>query len=96
MWLPGELYDVRTEAGDELIALRGAFLSAERVRDAYLGYASQQFTRLVNKGSGEVPRARIAKHARHLARLAHQGRDLYATGQLNVRLDEPAVVPRVR
>src|SRR5262249_58784284 len=81
MWLPDELYEIRTALGDELIAIRGAFLSAPRIRDAYLGYAVQQLQRLVNTDEREAPPARIAKHARHLARPTHQGRDLYATGQ---------------
>src|ERR1041384_2115952 len=35
MWLPVDLYEVRTPLGDELIAIRRAFLSAARVRDSY-------------------------------------------------------------
>lgn len=34
-------------------------------------------------------RRRSAKHARHLARLLHQGRTLYATGVLEIRLADP-------
>ncbi|HEU5352848.1 MAG TPA: nucleotidyltransferase domain-containing protein [Actinocrinis sp.] len=41
LWLPDDLYETRTALGEEAIALRGAFLSAKRVRDAYLGYAAQ-------------------------------------------------------
>lgn len=89
MWLPAEFYEVRTDLGDELIAIRDAFLSAPRVRDAYLGYASQQLGRLVNKDLRAVEPAKVAKHARHLARLAHQGRELYATGCLRIRLADP-------
>jgi predicted nucleotidyltransferase len=89
MWLPDDLYEVRTPLGDELIAIRGAFLSAPRIRDAYLGYAVQQLHRLVNKDLREASPAKVAKHARHLARLTHQGRDLYTTGQLTVRLENP-------
>jgi predicted nucleotidyltransferase len=89
MWLPDDLYEVRTTLGDDLIAIRDAFLSGPRVRDAYLGYATQQLSRLVNKDLRAVEPAKVAKHARHLARLVHQGRDLYATGRLNVRLADP-------
>ncbi|MFB6393141.1 DNA polymerase beta superfamily protein [Polymorphospora lycopeni] len=92
-WLPDDLYDTRTPWGDELIAIRTAFLSAPRVRDAYLGYAGQQFRRLAGRGDGSFSadtRRRTAKHARHLARLLHQGRLLYATGRLEIRLTEPA------
>ncbi len=92
VWLPDDLYEVRTEFGEELIGIRTAFLSAARVRDAYLGYASQQFRKLENRGDGSFSpetRRRTAKHARHLARLIHQGRDLYATGELRLRLEDP-------
>ncbi|TCR20120.1 hypothetical protein EV578_10759 [Streptomyces sp. BK205] len=85
VWLPGELYEVRTPLGDELIGIRGAFLSAPRVRDAYLGYAAQQFRKLESRAGDH----RTAKHARHLKRLCHQGLELYTTGQLTVRVEDP-------
>lgn len=92
VWLPDELYEVRTELGQELIGIRAAFLSAGRVRDAYLGYATQQFRRLEARGDGSFSadtRKRTAKHARHLARLVHQGLGLYRTGHLTIRLSNP-------
>jgi uncharacterized protein len=88
VWLPDELYEVRTPLGDELIGIRTALLSAPRVRAAYLGYATQQFRRLQNKGP-EGNGARVAKHARHLKRLCHQGLELYTTGRLTLRVDDP-------
>lgn len=92
VWLPGELYEVRTALGDELIGLRSAFLSARRVRAAYLGYATQQFQRLRDRADGSFSadtRKRTAKHARHLMRLCHQGLELYTTGHLTLRVDDP-------
>lgn len=92
LWLPEDLYEVRTELGDDLIGIRSAFLSARRARAAYLGYAEQQFRKLEARGDGSFSadtRHRTAKHARHMARLIHQGRELYATGRLPVRLDNP-------
>ncbi|MEH0820296.1 MULTISPECIES: nucleotidyltransferase domain-containing protein [unclassified Micromonospora] len=89
MWLPEECYETRTEFGERLIAIRSAFLSAPRVRDAYLGYATQQFRKLTTRDSSVGGRLRSAKHARHLARLLHQGRVLYATGVLEIRLAAP-------
>jgi predicted nucleotidyltransferase len=83
LWLPS--YEIRSPLGDELIGIRSAFLSAPRIRDAYLGYAGQQFTRLLTKGADP----RTPKHARHLLRLLHQGEQLYATGELTVRLTDP-------
>ncbi|KAA0921259.1 nucleotidyltransferase domain-containing protein [Streptomyces apricus] len=96
VWLPDELYEVRTPLGDELIGIRTTLLSAKRVRDAYLGYATQQFKRLYDRGAGgssaadaAETRRRTAKHARHLKRLCHQGFELYATGGLAVRVEDP-------
>jgi hypothetical protein len=92
VWLPDELYEVRTGLGDELIGLRSALLCAPRVRDAYLGYAAQQFRRLQARGDASFSadlRKRTAKHARHLKRLCHQGHELYATGRLTVRVEDP-------
>ncbi|MGV9978126.1 nucleotidyltransferase domain-containing protein [Micromonospora wenchangensis] len=89
IWLPDDCYETRTELGDRLIAIRSAFLSAPRVRDAYLGYASQQFRKLTTRDATVGGRRRSAKHARHLARLLHQGRTLYATGVLEIRLADP-------
>ncbi|TKK84664.1 nucleotidyltransferase [Herbidospora galbida] len=92
MWLPDDLYTEKTELGQELIDIRTAFLSAERVRDAYLGYAVQQFNKLKRRGDGSFSadtRKRTAKHARHLMRLVHQGTTLYTTGFLPVRLKNP-------
>lgn len=91
-WLPDDLYETRTDLGDRLISIRSAFLAAPRVRAAYLGYATQQFRKLESRTGGPTsPEAgrRIAKHARHLARLVHQGRELYATGRLPIRLEYP-------
>jgi predicted nucleotidyltransferase len=92
VWLPSDLCQVRTPLGDELVGLRGAFLSARRVRSAYLGYATQQFERLRSRGHGSFSadtRKRTPKHARHLKRLCHQGLELYTTGRLTVRVDDP-------
>src|SRR3954452_3424124 len=52
VWLPVGLYEVLTPLGEELIGIRTSFLSAQRVRDAYLGYAVQQFRRLEARGDG--------------------------------------------
>lgn len=92
VWLPDDLYEVRTPLGDELIGIRDSLLSAGRVRAAYLGYATQQFKRLSGRGDGSFSadtRKRTAKHARHLKRLCHQGYELYSTGRLSIRVDDP-------
>lgn len=92
LWLPADLYEVRTPLGDEAIALRSAFLSAHRTKTAYMGYATQQFRKLMlrDQGSSASPPGRIAKHARHLMRLVDQGYELYTTGNVRIRLADPA------
>jgi hypothetical protein len=88
LWLPDDLYEVRTPLGDEAIALRTAFLSAGRVHDAYLGYATQQFRKLLSRDP-TWSQAKIAKSARHLMRLVDQGYELYTTGRVTIRLTDP-------
>lgn len=91
MWLPQECYTEKTLLGEELIAIRTDFLSAKRVRDAYLGYATQQFKRLQERGrfASDIPEVRTSKHARHLMRLVKQGTELYSTGFLRIKLVNP-------
>lgn len=86
-WL--NAYEVMTPEGEALIGIRSAFLSATAVRNAYLGYATQQFGRIRNRGDGSFSadtRKRTAKHARHLQRLLYQGVELHRTGHLTVLL----------
>lgn len=93
LWL--EDYEIRSPDGRGLIGIRKAFLSAPRVKSAYLGYASEQFRRLEARGDGSFSadtRKRTAKHARHMYRLVHQGYGLYRTGELTVRLENPQEV----
>lgn len=88
LWLDD--YEVATPLGRELITLRERLFCAHRVRNAYLGYANQQFQRLINRGRfPDVPVSRSAKHGRHLLRLVEQGTSLWATGQIVVRVDDP-------
>lgn len=88
-WL--NAYEVKSPEGDALIGIRSAFLSATAVRNAYLGYATQQFHRIGNRGDGSFSadtRKRTAKHARHLWRLLCQGGRLHGTGTLDVLLED--------
>jgi hypothetical protein len=92
LWLPDDLYEVCTPLAEELIDIRASLASAKRVRDAFLGYSTQQFRKLEARGDGSFSadtRKRTAKHARHLARLTRSGFAFYATGHLPVRLDDP-------
>jgi predicted nucleotidyltransferase len=88
LWLPDDMYETRTPLGDEAVALRTSFLAERRVRNAYLGYADQQFRKLMTRESAGED-ARTAKHARHLMRLVNQGYELYTTGHVTVRLPDP-------
>lgn len=88
LWLPE--YEVMSDWGAFLIDCRHWFASAELVKNAYLGYATQQFKLLERRGDfGSDMKKRTEKHARHLYRLLIQGYDLYRTGELNVVLDRP-------
>ncbi|SEK79189.1 nucleotidyltransferase domain-containing protein [Streptacidiphilus jiangxiensis] len=90
VWLPDDCYLLRSPLGEELIAIRRLFLGARAVRNAYLGYATQQFRKLSAKdGRGDTPPARLAKHARHLLRLLEQGVHLHRSGELRVRVEDP-------
>ena len=92
-WLPEELVETMHDPyGSRLVGLRGAFLSEDGVRQAYGEYARQQAHRLANRGDGSFSsdtRKRTSKHARHLARLLRQGRELLATGMLTVEVPDP-------
>jgi uncharacterized protein len=89
IWLPEELLEVRTPLGDALTAIRATFLSSTYVRHSYLDYADAQLRRLRNRDDTAGGTAKTSKHARHLARLLTQGRQLYAEGHLTIRLADP-------
>lgn len=91
LWLPE--YDVMTPQGEWIIDSRHWFASAKLVKDAYLGYATQQFKLLERRGDfGSDMQKRTEKHARHLYRLLIQGFGLYRTGELEVRLTQEEVL----
>jgi hypothetical protein len=93
VWL--DRYEEITPLGYELISIRESFLSAPRVRNAYLGYATQQFKKLESRGDntfGPDLAKRTAKHARHMYRLLQQGLELWQTGRLTIRLTDPESV----
>lgn len=82
-------YAVATDLGMELVSIRETLLSARRVRDAFLGYATQQFKRITMRGDNSFSsdtRHRTAKHARHLYRLCEQGYQLYSKGTMQLKV----------
>jgi hypothetical protein len=88
LWL--DQWEVITHEGAALVDIRDAFLSAPRVRASYLGYATSQFARLQRDGQfGNIPRARVEKHARHVVRLVEQGVRLWTTGTMMLRVNDP-------
>jgi len=90
LWLPDHLYERTTLLGNELREIRFSLLSAKRVKDAYMRYATQQFKRLLNRNDRSFSsdtRKRTAKHARHLKRLVFQGYHLYTEGDLIIELE---------
>lgn len=92
LWLPDFLYELVNPLGRDLIDIRTSFLSAKRVRDAYMGYAAQQFQRLLTRGDGKFDSDtgnRTEKHARHLKRLTVQGLQLYTGNEMEIRLSNP-------
>jgi predicted nucleotidyltransferase len=89
MWLPN--YTKTTDVGEWLIDNRMSFISAEKVRNSFMGYASSQFKRLSERqhSFSSDTKNRTQKHARHLLRLMHQGYTLYTTGVLPIQLEDP-------
>lgn len=87
LWLPNRCYTHVSVHGEALLDNRHWFASAELVKNAYLGYATQQFKLFERDGNfGSDMKKRTEKHARHLYRLLHQGFNLYRTGELEVEL----------
>lgn len=85
LWLSE--YETLTPTGVELVDGRRNFASAYWVKQAYLGYAKEQYRRML-RGTDARPEKR-AKNARHMLRLLNQGQQLYTTGKLTVKLADP-------
>lgn len=90
-------FEVTTEEGLELVALRGRLVSREEVRRNYLRNAESQLARLNARrrllrkmdyrGDREADERNIRKRARHIAMSVVQGSQLWEDGTLTVRLD---------
>lgn len=89
-------YTVKHERGAALVDIRHCFLSRQRVRDAYLGYATQQLRRMNDKWQpgcdDDTVRQSRAKHARHTIRLLIQSMHLDQEGHIKLKLDNAAEV----
>ena len=87
LWLPE--HTVATWEGLSVVDARHSFLSAKYVKDAYIGYAVAQWTKLNARDNATFSAStsgRTLKHARHLFRLLETGINLYATGELTVKV----------
>lgn len=90
LWTPMDLVTTMEFEGSWLRMARHDFLSAQSVRDSYMGYAKAQLVRLEERGDfGSDLKKRTKKHARHLLRLMHQGYELYRGEELPIRLSDP-------
>jgi len=87
LWTPERFVTAQSEDGRQLRARRSWFASKDLVKNAYLGYATQQFKRMAeHKGPGKQKRKE--KNARHLLRLLDQGYKLYKTGELDIEVKD--------
>lgn len=87
-------YLIQTQTGKLLVENRDMLLS-NIVFKTYGGYATQQMERLERRGDGSFSsdlRKRKEKHARHLARLITQCKELVTTGKITVRLENPEYI----
>lgn len=80
LWLKD--YESITYEGSLLVQIRTSFLSSKYVRNAYFGYATSQYNKVL---SGETF-ARGEKHARHLLRLLNQGIMLLSSAHLQIQV----------
>lgn len=78
-----------TPLGRDLVEIRTTFLSAPRVRDAYLGFMRKQL-RLLSDRHADPADERRAKHAKHIKRLAECGAQLWRTGDMAITVADPA------
>lgn len=93
LWLPENLYIVRTEPGAHLLANRDLFVG-RHVYKPFVGYATQQLYKMEHgafKGyMGEKRKALVEQHgydtknAAHLIRLLRMGIEFLRDGELNV------------
>ncbi|WP_411106295.1 DNA polymerase beta superfamily protein [Streptomyces sp. cmx-4-9] len=79
--LHSPLVEQLTPVGEELLSLRGAFLS-RRAHTSFSRYAASQYGRLL--ADVRVHGAPRWKHAMHLVRLLLSSRDLLRTGRLDI------------
>ncbi|HET6563037.1 MAG TPA: nucleotidyltransferase domain-containing protein [Marmoricola sp.] len=95
LYAPEESLVVLTPLGEELRALRGAFLSQLAV-ERFLGYMRSQHERMLGQSKRNVPdRPELieqfgwdVKYGSHALRLAHQGFEIASTGDLSLPMPD--------
>lgn len=95
LYAPEESLVVLTPLGEELRALRGAFLSQLAV-ERFLGYMRSQHERMLGQSKRNVPnRPELieqygwdVKYGSHALRLAHQGFQIASTGNLTLPMPD--------
>ena len=95
LFAPAESLVRITPLGEELRALRGAFLSRQAV-ERFLGYMHSQHERMLGQSRRNVPNrpeliARYGwdvKYGSHALRLAHQGHEIASTGSLTLPMPD--------
>lgn len=88
LYIPSEFHHPLWQ---QIVENKQLFLGKQSIRDAYYGYAYQQFTRIKNRGDGtfdSATRNRTAKHARHLYRLMLQCEQLISNQDIEIRLSD--------
>lgn len=83
LWLPANMYNIKTNDGAALVNHRKAYLTKAGVRNAYLGYTHSQVERVRREFANE---ARRYKATRHTLRLIESGTNLWRTGELKVKV----------
>ena len=77
-------YEILDDVGQGMIDLRSKMLYTTGIRNAYLGYAVSQHSRVLH----EYPNHKL-KMARHCLRIANQATELLTTGEFDVKVADP-------
>lgn len=77
-------YEILTGEGQNLVDIRSSVLYTEGIRNAYYGYASAQYSRILREYPDHKP-----KMARHCLRITDQAVELLTTGTCSPRVADP-------
>lgn len=77
-------YEILTGEGQNMVDIRSSVLYTEGIRNAYYGYASAQYSRILREYPNHKP-----KMARHCLRITDQAVELLTTGTCSPRVADP-------